>query len=140
LATGIPQFGQLLGISFSRHYGAQHRHSRGSLERLHGGVDANVHLIQTLLHPAQQIRLLAYQNRLLPDHPPHLADLLAGTIYPLQQSVTRQRLQPLAVLRIRLSPRYARERTRVHQHYLPSAALHDFQHRNPVHPRAFHRH
>ena len=103
-------------------------------------MHAHVHLIQTLVHPTNPIRLLPHQDRFLPNDRPQLTDLLARPIPPAQQSVTMQRLQPLTVFGVRLPPRYPRQRPCVHQQYLQPAALHHFQHRYPVNASALHRH
>src|SRR6266849_109155 len=81
---------------------------------------------------------MPYQNCFLANDRPQLTDLLARTICPAQQSVTMQRLQPLAVFRVRLPPWHTRERSRVHQQHLQASALHDFQHRDPVNSGALH--
>jgi hypothetical protein len=54
-------------IAFARHGRADDRHAGHAVEIGHGAMDADVHLIETLLHAAQPIAAFRDQRSLVTD-------------------------------------------------------------------------
>src|SRR5258708_37666070 len=94
LIIGVPATGETIADPVSGPYAvtpptnrSQHGHSRGPFDVLHRVVNSHIHLIQTLVHATNPIRLLPRQDCFLPNDRAQLTDLLARTIRPTKQSM-----------------------------------------------------
>src|SRR5690606_26493637 len=111
----------------------------GSGEVCDGTMDANIHLIQRLLHPLDTASALADKVAALALKRTKSTDMISRTKGPAQQGATVQKLQPLAVSHVRLAARHVLQRGCVDQDdFEPSCFEHLIQ-RNPVHVGALHR-
>ena len=136
----IAQGGQTVRVAFASHNGPYDRHASNAVQVGHGAMDADVHLVQRLLHASQPIRAFGDQRCPVPDQRPQQAHRLGGTERPAQQSAAEQPLQPFTVASVRFRPaRHPAQLPRIDQPHLKLGLFEHFVRHDPIHPRPLER-
>jgi len=139
-ATPIAKLGQRIGIALAANNCADDRHARQPRDVGNGSMNANIHLIQVLLHPPNPVRAFIDHRAAFADQRPEPANVVRRPKGATEQPAGVQQLNPLAVEDVGLSTRYVADLPGIGQHHLKAAAVENLEQRDPVYAGAFHCH
>src|SRR5439155_14002788 len=140
LTPPIAQRRQPARVAVTGHDGPDDRHACRAIEFGDGAMDADIHLVQALLHPAKPLTPLGDERAFVPDERAQQTDLLDRTKGAAQEATAVQTLNPFTVAAIGFwAPGDAAQFARIHEDDLQACPFEHLVRHNPVHARALER-
>ncbi len=127
-------------VSFARQIGVYYRQPAFSDDVGDDGMQENIHLGERFLQPMNMTARLFYQIGAMAHHRADRAYLLFGAEGCVQETEREETLNPDRVFNIRLASGHVLQVPGIYQADVDFMRLQDFKQRDPVNPRAFHRH